>query len=90
MLAWYWQRNFLRELLKTVLPFSTNQAAQFCSRGIADFIFFREFHVAIPWMDLSKIYDKTIGGEYYSISLHFDKLRQYLFFPFQSLDIRAS
>ena len=49
--------------MKTVLPFLTNQAAWFCSRGIADFIFSREFHVASAWMDLSKIFDKTIGGE---------------------------
>ena len=39
----------------------------------------REFHVAISWMDLSKIFDKTIGGEYNSISLHFCKLRQHVF-----------
>ena len=39
---------FCVSLLKTVLPFLTNQAAKFCSRGIADFIFPREFHVAIP------------------------------------------
>ena len=38
-------------LLKTVLPFLTNKAVQFCSRGIADFIFSYEFHVAIPLMD---------------------------------------
>ena len=35
-------------LLKTVLLFLTNQAAQFCSRGIADFILLSEFHLAIP------------------------------------------
>ena len=27
-----------------------------------DFIFSREFNVAIPYMDLSKIFDKTIVG----------------------------
>ena len=49
-----------------------------------------EFHMAIPWMDLSKIFYQTVGGEYNSISLHFGKLRQYVFFLFQSLDVRAS
>ena len=81
---------FCESLLKTVLPFLTNQAALFCSCGIADFIFSGEFHVAIPWMDLSKIFDKTIGGEYHSILLHFGRLWQYLLFLFQSLDVRAS
>ena len=32
-------------LLKTVLSFLTNRAAQLCSRGIAEFSFSREFHV---------------------------------------------
>ena len=41
-------------------------------------------------MDLSKIFYQTVGGEYNLISLHFSKLRQYVFFLFQSLDIRAS
>ena len=41
-------------------------------------------------MDLLKVFDKTIGGEYNSISLHFCKLRQHVFFLFQSLDVRAS
>ena len=41
-------------------------------------------------MDLSKIFYSTIGGEYNSILLHFGKLRQHLFFLFQSLDVRAS
>ena len=40
---------------------------------LPNLIFFREFHVAIPWMDLSKTSDKTIGGwegedQYLSIS----------------------
>ena len=52
--------------------------------------FSREFHVAIPQMDLSKIFDKTIRGEYNSISFHFCKLWQHVFFLFQSLDTRAS
>ena len=39
---------FHMSLLKTVLPFLTSQAVQFCSHGIADFIFSHEFHVAIP------------------------------------------
>ena len=54
---------FRVSLLKTVLTFLTNQAVQFCSRGIA---------------------------EYYSILLHFGRLRQYVFLLFQSLDVRAS
>ena len=53
---------FCVNLLKTVFPFLTNQAAWFCSRGITDFIFSHEFHVAISWMDLSKIFDEAIGG----------------------------
>ena len=39
---------FRVSLRKTVLPFLANQVAEFRSRGIADFIFSREFHVAIP------------------------------------------
>ena len=41
-------------------------------------------------MDLPKIFYHTVGGEHNSILLHFGKLRQYLFFLFQSLDVRAS
>ena len=41
-------------------------------------------------MDLSKILDKTIGGEYYSILLHFSRLRQYVLFLLQNLDVRTS
>ena len=44
-------------------------------------------------MDLSKTFDKTIGGEHNSIFLHFCKRRQHVFFLlllFQSLDVRAS
>ena len=37
-----------------------------------------------------KIFYQTVGGEYNSISLHFGKLRQYVFFLFQSLDVTAS
>ena len=48
-------------LLETVLLFLTNQAAWFCSSGIVNLIFSREFHVAIPQMDLSNIFDKTLG-----------------------------
>ena len=79
---------FSMSLLKTV-SFLTNQAAQFCYRGIADFIFSHKFPMAIPWMDLLNIFGKTIGSEYNSISLHFVRLQQY-FFLFQSLDVRAS
>ena len=46
--------------------------------------------MAIPYVDLSKIFCKTIGGEYNSISLHFCKLRQHVSFLFQSLDVTAS
>ena len=70
--------------LKTVLLFLTNQAAQFSSCDIAQFIFSCEFHKAIPQMDLSIIFDKTIGGEYNSISLHFCKLQQHVFFYFKA------
>ena len=39
---------FRVSLLKTVLPFLTNRAVEFCSRGIAHFLYFsHEFHVAI-------------------------------------------
>ena len=42
-------------------------------------------------MDLSKISDKTIGGEHNSISLHFCKLwQQVSFFYFKALDVGAS
>ena len=41
-------------------------------------------------MDLPKIFDKTIGGEYNSISLHFGRLQEYVFFLFESLDGRVS
>ena len=41
-------------------------------------------------MDQSKIFDKTIEGEYNSISLHFCKFWQHVFLLFQSLDVRAS
>ena len=42
-------------------------------------------------MHLLKIFDETVGeGEYNSISLHFCKLWQDLFFLLQSLDVRAS
>ena len=68
-------------LLKTVVPFLTNQA---------DVIVSCELHMAIPLMDLSKIFDKTIGGECNSILLHFCKLWQHVFFLFQGLDVRAS
>ena len=37
---------FRMSLLKTVLPFLTNQDALFCC-GIANFIFSRELHMAI-------------------------------------------
>ena len=40
-------------------------------------------------MDLLKIFDKAIGVEHNSISLHFCRLWQHAFFLFQSLDIRA-
>ena len=30
------------------------------------------------------------GGEYNSISLHFGKFQKYVFFLFQSLDVRAA
>ena len=40
-------------------------------------------------MDLSKIFYRTIGGEYNSILLHFGKLQQY-FFYFKTSDARAS
>ena len=87
----YTDKEIVRmSLLKTILPFLVNQAAQLCSRGIFDFIFPREFHVAIRWIDLSKIFDETIGDEHNSISLHFCKLWQHLVFSFQSLDVRAS
>ena len=49
-----------------------------------------EFHMALPSMNQSKIFDKTIGGEYNSILLHFCKFRQHVFFLFKSLDVRAS
>ena len=78
------KKIFCVSLLKTVLLFLTNQAPwcfdQFCSRGIADLNFSREFHVVFPWMNLSKIFDKTIGGEYNLISLHFGRLPQYVLF----------
>ena len=82
LLAWYWQKNYLHEFTESCFV-----AFDLCSRGIANFIFSREFHVAIPWMDLSKIFDKTVGGQYNSISLHFGRLQWYVF---QSLDVRAS
>ena len=40
-------------------------------------------------MDQSKIFDKTVGGEYNSILLHFCKFWQHVFFLFQSLNVRA-
>ena len=80
-------------LLKTVLPFLSNQATSFCSRGFTNFIFSREFHMALPyitWLSF-KIFGKTIQGEYNSIALHFCKFWQHVFlFSFQSLDVRAS
>ena len=70
-------------LLKTV-SFLTNQAAQFCLCGIAEFIFSHKFPMAIPWMDLWNIFGKTVGSEYNSISLHFVRLQQYVFFYFKA------
>ena len=58
--------------------------------GIANFIFSCEVHMAIPWMDLWKIFYKTIGGEYNSIFFHFSRVHQYIFFLSQSLDLGAS
>ena len=44
-----------------------------------------------PWMDLSKIFDKTIGGvnkiKFRSISVGIGSI---YFFLFESLDVRAS
>ena len=79
--AWVYWKLFCR--------FWPIKLCNFNSHGIADFIFSCEFHVAIPRMGLSKIFDKTIGGEYNSISLHLGRLRQYVFFLFQGLDVRA-
>ena len=66
-------------LLKTVLPFLTNHYGPIKLWNFADFTFSREFHLAIPWMGLSEIFDKTIGGEYNSILLHLCKLWQHVF-----------
>ena len=69
---------FLVSLLNTVLPFLTNQAAKFCTRSIADFIFSREFHVGIPWMDLAKIFLSYRRGvniiQFCSISVSFGSM----------------
>ena len=53
---------FRVSLLKTVLLLFTDQATWFSSGGFTDYIFSCEFHVALPEMDLLKIFDKTIGG----------------------------
>ena len=82
---------FRVSLLETILPFLTNQDAWFSSHGIANFIFSRGFHVAIPWMDLSKIFlsNHRGVGEYNSIQFILVSLSSMYFFLFQSLDVRA-
>ena len=81
---------FRVSLLETILPFLTNQDAWFSSHGIANFIFSRGFHVAIPWMDLSKIFLSNHMGvnviKFRSILVSFGSM---YFFLFQSLDVRA-
>ena len=40
-----------------------DQSSCVIAHVVLPILFFpREFHVAISWMDLSKIFDKTIGG----------------------------
>ena len=63
-----------------VLPSINSDSLIDGSHGIADFIFSRDFHMALPWMDHLKIFDKFIEGEYNSISLHFCNLRSTYFF----------
>ena len=41
------KKTFCVSLLKTVLPFLTNQVTQFASHNITNFIFSCELHVAI-------------------------------------------
>ena len=72
----------------------TNQAERFCSHAIADFIFSCEFHMALPYMDQLKIFDKARGGvgwgvniiQFLSISVSFDSM----YFFIWNLDVRAS
>ena len=70
----------------------TNQAEWFCSHAIADFIFSCEFHMALPYMDQLKIFDKAMGGggvniiQFLSISVSFDSM----YFFIWNLDVRAS
>ena len=66
-------------LLQTILPFLTNQATEFCSCGIANFI----FSVNFTWLSLRSIVEdfwQSIGSEHNSISLHLCKLRRHVFF----------
>ena len=71
---------FRVSLLKTVF----HQAVQFCSCGIANFMFSCEFHVAIPQLNQSKIFDKTIEGvniiQFGSISVSIGSM--YVFYLF--------
>ena len=47
---------------------------------MADFIFSCEFHMALPYMDQLKIFDKAMGGggvniiQFLSISVSFDSM----------------
>ena len=75
------QKEDLAACCLKILFFQTVQSfCAFRSRGIAYFLFFREFPVAISCMDLTKIFDKTQGVEHNSILLNFGKLCQHVFF----------
>ena len=67
------------DILKTVILFLTNQATEFCSSGIACFIFL----VVTCGYPLNGSV-RTIGGELNSIMLHLCKLCQDVFFYFKA------
>ena len=76
LLTWYWQRNFLRELAENCFVVFDQSSHRILLTWYCWLYFF-------PWISCgclldgsSKIFDKTIGGEHNSISLHFCKLWQ--------------
>ena len=83
---------FRVSLLKTVLPFLSSRAVEFCLCGIADFFIFpmnftwlyrrlicRIFLIK-PWEAGGAGGGGGVGVEYNSVSFHFCKLRQHAFF----------